>query len=105
LRRSALPSWFGDKYQEVRLDIDPETRPDIVANITALGEIGEFDAVYSSHCVEHLYPQEVRVALASSTASLRLTGFAMVIVPDLEDVKATDDVLFDCPGGPCAAWT
>jgi SAM-dependent methyltransferase len=98
--RAALPAWFGDKVQEVRVDIDPATSPDITANITDLGDIGQFDVVYSSHCVEHLYPQEVRVALAEFHRVTAPDGYTMVIVPDLEDVKATDEVLFHCPGGP-----
>jgi predicted SAM-dependent methyltransferase len=59
---SALPE-FLDRYDEVRLDIDPEAKPDIVASLTDMGEIGQFDAVFCSHCVEHLYPDDVRVAL------------------------------------------
>lgn len=98
--KSALPSWFGDKYQEVRLDIDPEAIADIEANITDLGDIGSFDVVYTSHCVEHLYPKEVRVALAEFYRVTADGGSTVVIVPDLEDVKANTDVLFECPGGP-----
>lgn len=97
---SGLPCWFGDKYEEVRLDIDPGMKPDIVASLTDLGQIGQFDVVYTSHCVEHLYPAEVRVALAEFHRVTKPGGSVIVIVPDLEGVCATEDVLFECPIGP-----
>lgn len=98
--KSGLPSWFGDKYEETRLDIDPEAITDVVANITNVGDIGPFDVVYTSHCVEHLYPSEVRLALAEFYRVTADGGSTIVIVPDLEDVKATTDALYECPGGP-----
>jgi SAM-dependent methyltransferase len=95
-----LPGWFGSAYEEVRLDIDPETKPDVVTNITSLGDIGEFDVVYTSHCVEHLYPSEVRVALTEFHRVTAPGGATVIIVPDLEDVKATTDAIYECDGGP-----
>lgn len=98
--RTGLPSWFGARYDEVRLDIDPEMGPDIVAPLTNMGEIGEFDAVYCCHCIEHLYPDEVREALAEIHRVTKPGGFAQIIVPDLEGVQATEAVLFESPIGP-----
>lgn len=95
-----LPQFFGDKYQEVRLDIDPSTEPDVVASLVKLGEIGEFDVVYTSHCVEHLYPEEVGEALAEFYRVTADGGSTIVIVPDLEGVQATEEVLYECPIGP-----
>lgn len=86
--------------QEVRLDIDPETEPDIVASLTDLGDIGLFDVVYSSHCVEHLYPAEVGRALEEFHRVTKPGGSVIVIVPDLEGVQATEEVLYECPIGP-----
>ncbi len=99
---SALPEFMTsrEKYQEVRLDINPAAKPDVVASLTDLGVIGTFDAVFCSHCVEHLYPQDVRVALAEFYRVTKPGGFAIVIVPDLEDVRATEDVLYEYEGGP-----
>lgn len=97
---SGLPPFFGDKYEEVRLDIDPETKPDVVASLVNIGDIGEFDVVYTSHCVEHLYPDEVRKALAEFFRVTAVSGSTIVIVPDLEGVQATEDVLYECPIGP-----
>jgi ubiquinone/menaquinone biosynthesis C-methylase UbiE len=97
---SKLPYWFGDKYEEVRLDIDPEVKPDIVASLVDLGDIGTFGLVYTSHCVEHLYPKDVRTALAEFYRVTAPGGSTVVIVPDLEGVQATEEVLYECDGGP-----
>lgn len=93
---TGLPPWFEGRYDEVRLDIDPEMKPDIVASLVDLGDIGEYDVVYTSHCVEHLYPSDVRTALAEFYRVTKPGGFVMVIVPDLEGVQATEDVLYEC---------
>ena len=96
---SALPYWFG-QVDEVRLDIDPQWKPDILAGLTDLGDIGEFDLIYTSHCVEHLYPGDVRVALSEFYRVTKTGGSCIVIVPDLEGVQATEEVLYDCEIGP-----
>jgi predicted SAM-dependent methyltransferase len=95
----SLPEWL-EGYEEVRLDIDPDVQPDIIASMTDLGEIGPYDAVYSSHCLEHLYPDEVHVALAEVRRVLKPGGFAVIIVPDLEDVRPTEEVVYVSTGGP-----
>lgn len=61
--------------------------------MTELGDIGPFDTVYSSHSLEHLYPHEVPVALREFNRVLRPGGIVVVMVPDLEGVPATDEVL------------
>lgn len=97
---SGLPPWY-EGAEEVRLDIDPAAKPDIVASLVDLGDIGEFDVIYTSHCVEHLYPADVRIALAEFYRVTKPGGHVMVIVPDLEGVQATEDVLYECHGvGP-----
>lgn len=92
------PDWAKD-YIETRLDIDASCHPDIVASMTHMGEIGTYDAVYCSHALEHLLPHEVSTALLEFRRVLEPEGFAMVMVPDLEDVKATEDVILDAPCG------
>lgn len=77
----------------LRLDIDPRTRPDIVGNMTAIGAIEPVDAVYCSHSLEHLYPHEVPIALAEFRRVLKPGGALVILVPDLEGVPATDEVL------------
>lgn len=94
------PLEFFNDYEEVRLDIDPLVEPDIVASLTDLGEIGPFDTIYCSHSVEHLKRQEVPVALREFLRVLKPGGLLLLIVPDLEDVPPTEDVLFVSPSGP-----
>jgi SAM-dependent methyltransferase len=97
---SALPDIFNGRFEEVRLDIDEKVKPDIVASLVDLGDIGEFDAVYTSHCVEHLYPADVRTALSEFYRVTKPGGHAIVIVPDLEGVHATEEVLVESAVGP-----
>lgn len=87
----AASYWAG--YEVTRLDIDPSTSPDIVASMTDMGAIGPFDVVYCSHALEHLYPHEVPVALGEFHRVLSPGGVAVILVPDLEGVPATADVL------------
>jgi len=96
-----LPPEYGfGKCDEVRLDIDPTMNPDIVASIVDLGDVGEFDAVYCSHALEHLYPHQVPQALAEFRRVLKPGGYALIFVPDLEDVRPTEDVLYESNAGP-----
>lgn len=94
-----LPAWALG-YEETRLDIDANCNPDVVASMTDMGEIGQFDLVFCSHALEHLYPHEVAVALGEFRRVLKPDGGAVVFVPDLEGVSATEDVLFEAPCGP-----
>jgi SAM-dependent methyltransferase len=96
-----LPEWLAE-FSEVRLDIDPECKPHIVASMLELGDIGPYDAVLANHCVEHLYPHEVEKALSEFRRVLKPGGFASVFVPDLEDVRPTDEILYESPAGPIA---
>ena len=108
--RGKLPPVFQDGWREIRLDIDPEVHPDVVASITDMGEISdrEVDAVYSSHNIEHLFPHEVPVALREMRRVLKPGGFALIKLPDLQEVArhiATgklEDPLYISPMGPIA---
>lgn len=86
-----LPEWERQGYTVTRLDIDPSTKPDIVADMVNMGDVGLHDVVYCSHALEHLYPHQVRPALQEFLRALRSGGAATVIVPDLEDVRPTED--------------
>jgi len=95
---SILPLQFDG--EEIRLDIDPKVQPDIVASMTDMGEIGQFDLVYCSHTLEHLHPADADRALQEFMRVLRPGGAAFIMVPDLEGIQPTHEVLFDSAAGP-----
>jgi SAM-dependent methyltransferase len=106
-----LPPMFRNPdWREIRLDIDPEVEPDIVASITDMQTISDaaFDAVYSSHNLEHLYPHEVPLALREINRVLRPNGFAFIRLPDLQEVARfvaegkLEDPLYNSPMGAIA---
>lgn len=84
-----LPGAFaGAGWDEVRLDIDPDVVPDIIASITDMTEVasGSMQALYSSHNLEHLAAHEVPVALAEFRRVLAPDGIALITLPDLQSV-------------------
>jgi hypothetical protein len=107
---SRLPRYFG-KWRQIRIDIDPGMTPDVVANIADLSAIpaASVDAVWSSHSMEHLFAHEVPMALAEFRRVLRGSGFACIIVPDLQAIAhwiASDQIhetIYESPAGPVTA--
>lgn len=95
-----LPEWAVGKYIETRLDISPDNNPHIVANMIDMGDIGEYDVIYCSHALEHLNSSDVKKALKEFHRVLKTPGHVVIMVPDLEDVKANNEVLFHAPCGP-----
>ena len=91
---------FLEGYQEIRLDIDPDAHPDIVASLLDMGDIGHFDAIYGSHVLEHFAPHEVAKVVSEFYRVLKPKGFVIMIVPNLEYVRPTDEVVYDSPAGP-----
>ncbi len=79
-------TFHGPEWKEIRLDINPKVRPDILASITDMAAVPDAscDALYSSHNLEHLHPHEVPLALAEFKRVLRPEGFALITVPDLQ---------------------
>lgn len=88
-RRERLPRCFQSAdWQEIRLDIDPDANPDILASMTDMPQVSDasVDAIWSSHNLEHLEGFEVPVALAEFMRVLRPTGFALFNLPDLRAI-------------------
>jgi SAM-dependent methyltransferase len=86
----------NETWSEVRLDVNPATAPDVVASITNMRSFfsaGGFDAVWSSHSLEHLHGHEVPTALAEFRRVLKPDGFVLITCPDLEAVASA---LIDC---------
>lgn len=97
---SPLPPWPILEGREVRLDIDPACNPDIVASLTDLGDIGEFDTVFCSHTLEHLHPKDGAKALREFVRVLKPGGVAVILVPNLNGIKPTDDEVYMSAMGP-----
>ncbi len=103
-------AYQGPEWREVRLDINPEVSPDILGDIRAMPavETARFDAVYSSHNLEHLYPHEAPLALAEFLRVLRPGGQALVTCPDLQAVAEhvaqgnLTQPIYTSPAGPIA---
>jgi SAM-dependent methyltransferase len=84
-----LPALF-DTWQQLRVDLDPGVQPDLVASVTDLSAIPSesADAVWSAHCIEHLYAHEVSRALGEFYRILADGGFACIVVPDLQAIAS-----------------
>jgi SAM-dependent methyltransferase len=80
--RFRVPGW-----RELRLDIDPLMRPDIVGSMVDMGDVvpsEAVDALWSSHNIEHVFAHEVPQVFAEFLRVLRPGGFALVTTPDLQ---------------------
>jgi SAM-dependent methyltransferase len=103
------PGFEGDSWREVRLDIDATVNPDIVASVIDLKSVladESFDAIWSSHSLEHLHTHEVIPALQEFRRVLRPDGFALVTCPDLAAIArfalahGVEAVAYASPVGP-----
>lgn len=90
-----MPEWEESNFAPQYLDIEPRNNPDIVADMCNMGQIGTYNVVFCCHALEHLYPHQVGKALLEFYRVLKFGGVAVIMVPDLEDVKPTEEVLPD----------
>jgi SAM-dependent methyltransferase len=106
----SLPTYFDD-WKQLRVDVDPVVEPDILADLTDLSPIPDnhADAVWASHCIEHLYEHQVMIALNEFRRVVRDDGFVCVIVPDLQAVAnyvvadRLHEPIYESPAGPVTA--
>lgn len=74
-------------WQETTLDISPFTKPDICCNMTRIPvPDNSYEAIYSSHNLEHLLHYEVLWALAEFYRVLKPNGVVYIMVPDMVDI-------------------
>lgn len=105
--RGGLPPEFSD-WQEDLLDIDPVAKPDILLDAKLMNTLDAnvYDAVYCSHTLEHFYKHEVPLVLAGFLHVMKKTGYAQIVVPDMEALfkelrtRDIDDTWYTVPAGP-----
>jgi SAM-dependent methyltransferase len=109
--RGIAPIFHDGLWEEVRLDIDPSSKPNVIGSITEMTTFPDhdFDAIWSSHTLEHLFAHEVPRALGECKRVLKPDGFAIFLCPDLESVAehltryGPDHVAYTSAAGPITA--
>lgn len=93
------PGFAAGNWVEQTLDADPLALPDFVAQANDLSLVpsGIFDAVFSSHCIEHLYLDQAVGALQEWKRVLKPDGFLLLVCPDLQSAAEmiAQDRMFD----------
>lgn len=93
------PGLLGADWRELRVDAYLATQPDIVASSHDLGAVpsASMDAVFASHCIEHLYLDQALPALSEWRSVLKPEGFLLQVCPDLQAAAemVAQDRLFD----------
>jgi hypothetical protein len=104
------PGFNNGSWTELRFDINAQNQPHIIGSMTDMSAVNSdsMDAIFSSHNIEHLYPHEVKTALAEFHRVLGPQGFCVITCPDIQSVCAlvAQDKLLDpayiSPAGPIA---
>jgi tetratricopeptide (TPR) repeat protein len=78
----------NDRWVEIRFDINPDVKPDIIGSLTNMQAIENdaVDAIWSSHNIEHLYHHEVAIALSEFLRVLKPGGVVLITLPDIQKV-------------------
>lgn len=107
-REDTHPFFHGEDWEHVRIDLNPECKPDVVANIITLEKFGanEADAIFSSHNLEHLHLWDAQKALARWKQVLSPDGLIVLYVPDIAVAMkhalehGLDSIVYNSPAGP-----
>lgn len=108
-----VPRWFVQQgWRELRLDINPKVKPDIVGSMTDMPDVptGSVDAVFSSHNLEHLEFSEIPKALKEFHRVLKDDGGVVLTCPDLQAAAEfiaqgkLFDTVYESPAGSICAF-
>jgi SAM-dependent methyltransferase len=100
------------EFEEVRIDVEAAVAPDLLGSfcdMRALVADESFDALWSSHSLEHLDDHQVLPALREFRRVLKPSGFAIVTCPNLSAIVRLlssydlDEVVYASPAGPIRA--
>lgn len=103
-----IPDAYAD-WDIHTCDIDPAYNPDVLADMRALpADVGHFDAVYASHCLEHIAQHEVVPCLrgwsrVAPLVHVRVPNAVMTVLVTVALGKLLTDPIYDTPGGPVSA--
>jgi len=77
-----------ENWEETRLDVDHTVNPDYLCSMVNMYHVPkeEFDMVFSSHNLEHVYSHEVIQVLWQFERVLKPGGLAVIIVPNIEAI-------------------
>ena len=107
-----IPPYYTG-WDVVRLDTEAKNCPDLLMDAMNLCDLDEnqFDAVYGSHILEHIYPAVLPRFLEGVHHVLKIDGYAEFRVPDglaACRVAAEENNLnaycYTSPAGPIMAW-
>ncbi len=108
----SLPPWYRG-WELVRLDIEPQTEPDLLMSALELDTLdgAQFDAAYSSHFLEHVYPSDMARFLVGILHVLTDNGFVEFRVPNAltackiaAEAGSLGAFCYKSPGGTITAW-
>jgi hypothetical protein len=104
-----IPPYYRG-WEHVLLDCDKSGEPDILLDARKLSTLpeAEYDAVYSSHLLEHFGPWELPALVAGMRHVLKPEGWIEARVPDLggliqlvaNNKLELDAFLYQSPAGP-----
>lgn len=98
------------EWEETRMDPQQDVKPDVQSDLLdmTMFEDASFDAVFTAHTLERLYPHEVGKALANIVRVLKDDGYMIVTCADIQAacaLVAEDKLLeaaYESPAGPVA---
>lgn len=104
-------SYRNDGWEEVRFDLEAELEPDIVGDMCDMHMIDDesFDAIWTSHTLEHVYPHQVTTTLNEFFRVLKKGAHALVTMPNIQKVAAEvakgnlEEPLYESVSGPICA--
>jgi predicted SAM-dependent methyltransferase len=87
---SDLKGFSKSHWNEIRLDIDKNVKPDIIGSLTDMSLVKTMtvDAVYSAYNLDHIYAHEVPIALSEFYRVLKKDGIVIIRCPDIQTVCA-----------------
>ena len=87
-KKDIIKFFNNNDWHETRVDINRDVNPDILGGMQDLSNVQNnyYDAIYSSHSIEHVYQYEVNGVLKEFYKVLKDDGVAVITCPELKSV-------------------